>query len=43
MQHAWAEKNAYSILVEKTEERRTLGRPGRRWENNIEIDLREIG
>jgi hypothetical protein len=36
-------KNSYSILVGKPEGNRPLGRPGRRWENNIKLDLREIG
>jgi hypothetical protein len=36
-------RNAYSILVRKSEGKRPLGRPRRRWENNIRMDLREIG
>jgi hypothetical protein len=36
-------KNSYSILVGKPEEKRPLGRPRRRWEDNIIMDLREIG
>jgi hypothetical protein len=35
--------NAYSILVGKPEGKRPLGRPRRRWEDNIRIDLRKIG
>jgi hypothetical protein len=35
-------RNAYRILVGKPEERRPLGRPKRRWVNNIKMDLREI-
>jgi hypothetical protein len=35
--------NAYRILVEKPEVKRPLGKPRRRWENNIKLDLREIG
>jgi hypothetical protein len=31
------------ILVGRPEGRRPLGRPRRRWEDNIKIDLREIG
>jgi hypothetical protein len=34
---------AYSILVGRPEGRGPLGRPRRRWEDNIEMDLREIG
>jgi hypothetical protein len=37
------EWNAYRILVGKSEGRRPLGRPRRRWVDNIKIDLREIG
>jgi hypothetical protein len=35
--------NAYRILVGKPEGSRPLGRPRRRWVDNIKIDLREIG
>jgi hypothetical protein len=35
--------NAYRILVEKPEGKRPLGKPRRRWVDNIKIDLREIG
>jgi hypothetical protein len=34
---------AYKILVWKPEGKRPLGRPIRRWVDNIELDLREIG
>jgi hypothetical protein len=36
-------RNAYRILVGKPKGRRPLGRPRRRWKDNIIIDLREIG
>jgi hypothetical protein len=36
-------RNAYRILVGKPEGKRSLGRPRRRWEENIEIDLRQVG
>jgi hypothetical protein len=32
-------RNAYRILVGKPEGKRPLGSPGRRWENNIRMDL----
>jgi hypothetical protein len=35
-------KCAYRVSVGKHEERRPLGRPRRRWEDNIKMDLREI-
>jgi hypothetical protein len=38
-----AKRNAYRILVGKPEGKRLLGRPKRRWVDNIEMDLREIG
>jgi hypothetical protein len=38
-----AKRNAYRILVGKPEGKRPLGRPRRRWVDNIKIDLREIG
>jgi len=31
------------LLVGKPERRRPLGRPRRRWEDNIRMDLREVG
>jgi ribosome biogenesis protein Nip4 len=36
-------RGAYNILVGKPEERRPLRRPRRRWEDNIKMDLGEIG
>jgi hypothetical protein len=36
-------RGAYNILAGRPEERRPLGRPRHRWEDNIKIDLREIG
>jgi hypothetical protein len=36
-------RGAYNILVGKPERRRQLGRPRSRWEDNIKIDLWEIG
>jgi hypothetical protein len=36
-------RGAYNILVGRPEGRRSLGRPRRRWEDNIEMDRREIG
>jgi hypothetical protein len=36
-------RNAYSILVEKSEGKRQLGRPKRMWKDNIKMDFREIG
>ena len=36
-------RNAYRALVWKPEGKRPLGRPRRRWDNNIKMDLREVG
>jgi hypothetical protein len=36
-------RNAYRILVGKPERRKLLGRPRRRWVDNIKINLREVG
>jgi hypothetical protein len=33
----------YRVLVRKPEGKRTLGRPRRRWEDNIKMDLQEVG
>jgi hypothetical protein len=39
----WEERGAYRVLVGRPEGKRPLGRPRRRWEDNIKMDLREIG
>jgi hypothetical protein len=36
-------RGAYTILVGRPEGRKPLGRPRRIWEDNIKMDLREIG
>jgi hypothetical protein len=36
-------KGVYRVLVGRPEDKRPLGRPGRRWEDNIKLDLRETG
>jgi hypothetical protein len=33
----------HRVLVGKPEGKRPLGRPRRRWEDNIEMDLQEVG
>jgi hypothetical protein len=33
---------AYRVLVGNPEEKRLLGRPRRRWENNIKMDLQDV-
>ena len=33
----------HRVLVGKPERKRPLGRPRRRWEDNIKMDLREVG
>jgi hypothetical protein len=35
-------KGVYNVLVGKLEGKRPLGRPRRRWENNIKLDLQEL-
>jgi hypothetical protein len=35
-------RNAYKYLVGNSEGERPLGRPKRKWENNIKMDLREM-
>jgi hypothetical protein len=35
--------NAYRLFVGKPEGNRPLGRPRRRWVNNIRMDLEEVG
>jgi hypothetical protein len=36
-------RNVYRLLVGKPERKRSLGRPRRRWIDNIKMDLLEIG
>ena len=36
-------RNAFKILTDKSTGKRPLGRPMRRWEDNIKINLKEIG
>ena len=36
-------RNSYRDLVGKPEEKRPLGRPRHRWEDNMKMDLREVG
>jgi hypothetical protein len=35
-------RGAYRVLVGKPEGKRPLGRPRRRWEDNITMDLQEV-
>ena len=34
---------AYSVLVGKPEGKRSFGRPNRRWEDSIKMDLQNVG
>jgi len=36
-------RDVYRVLVGKPEGKRPLGRPRHRWEDNIKMDLREVG
>jgi len=36
-------RGVYRVLVGKPKGRRPLGRPMRRWEDNIKMDLQEVG
>jgi hypothetical protein len=38
----WEKRGAYRILVRSPEGRRPLGRPRRRWEDNIKMKLQEV-
>jgi hypothetical protein len=37
------ERGVHRVLVGKPEEKRPLGRPRRRWEDNIKRDVQEVG
>jgi len=35
-------RGVYSVLVRKSEVKRPLGRPRRRWEDNIKMEIQEV-
>jgi hypothetical protein len=37
------ESGVHRVLVEKPEGKRPLGKPRRTWEDNIKMDLQEVG
>jgi len=37
------DRGVHRVLVGKSEGKRPLGRPRRRWEDNIKMDLQEVG
>jgi hypothetical protein len=39
----WEGTVVYRVLVGKSEGKRPLGRPRRRWEDNVRMDLQEVG
>jgi hypothetical protein len=39
----WEKRNAYRLLVGNPDGKRPLGRPRRRWVDNIKMDLGEVG
>jgi len=41
--HMDERRGVYMVLVGKLEGKRPLGRPRRRWEDNIKMDLQEVG
>ena len=43
MWRVWVRRGGYRALVGKTEGRRPMGRPRRRWVDNIRMDLQEVG
>ena len=43
MWYVWQRRDTYRILVGTSEGMRPLERPRRKWEDNIEMDLREVG
>jgi hypothetical protein len=43
MAHVGEERGVYRVLVGKPEGKRPLGRPRRRWEDNIKMELQEVG
>jgi hypothetical protein len=42
-QHGGGGREVFTSFFGSPEDKRPLGRPRRRWENNIKMDLRDIG
>ena len=40
--HMGDRRGVFRVLVRKPEGKRPLGRPGRRWEDNIKLNLQEV-
>jgi hypothetical protein len=43
MWHEWGRRGIYRLLVGKPEEKGPLGRPRRKWIDDIKLDLLDIG
>jgi hypothetical protein len=43
MWRVWGDRSVHRVLVGNPEGKRPLGRPRRRYENNIKMDLQEVG
>ena len=43
MARMWERRGLYRVLMGKPEGKRPVGRPRRRWEDNIKMDLQEVG
>ena len=43
MARMWEGRSVHRFLVGKPEGKRSLGKPRRRWEDNIKMDLQEVG
>jgi hypothetical protein len=41
--HGEDRRGVYRVLVREPEGKRPLGRPGHRWEDNIKMNLQEVG
>jgi hypothetical protein len=41
--YSYTSRGVHRVLVGKPEGKRILGRPRRRWEDNIKMDCREVG
>ena len=39
----WERRGVYRVLVVKTEGNKALARPRLRWEDNVKMDLQEVG
>jgi hypothetical protein len=41
--HMWERRDVYKVLLGTVDGKRPLGRPRHKWEDNIKMDVQEVG